>query len=1057
MQPEFVSAVTCSRFVGRYEYRYPVNQKRALPRSRCSFLRKSSLVNHEQLKPRCVELSQLALRDDGSNSSNEALINSASQLLALLEQKCQRTDGVFDGKLADYVFFPISQILKKKQTYTDRLSELMIKSLRVLLEYGWKSGIALDLAKQLLMLLTFVAGGVPGKESTPAPEELLVEAFGALAALFRDLATSSGGPASLVDAGTIPALGHCVTVVLDGATDGPSADAQLEALRTLEAIWSCIKDAEALSTFLPGTVSALTKCLMPSTGARRSRKVIVKSLELFQFILASLLSDIRTRNIRNQNEFANSISTTESQVLTNSWLKATSSQIKLALSNVIRLRSHESMEVRKALNRLCITILDECHDTLAESASMLVETCMILAGVDDDEELVDRATSLVDLASIHLDLGDLIKNTLYNWVTSLPRVMQSNDETGKLAALGNLSKGRLLLEGLNLESPLLHDALRDSLRDSVSVTLDTLPTRKALQDSELDLNSQAALTLAAENALTTRFSPVLMAKESQKETRKRFASLLDSLGSRESQITMASELLEYARSASGPSLLSSFWLASQILRSASSRNKDFDEFFESSLTLSDEQDVVSQELLSYSLSLLRNEHEVTFDWRMQAIALEVIADSAQHLKQDFRIELVDTLYPAAQLLGSPNPSLREHAITCLNVVSKACGYANASELIVENADYMVNAIALRLDTFDISPQAPQVLVMMIRLVGPPLLLYLDDVVASIFAALDNFHGYHRLVEALFNVLGEIVSVGSESNQLRITDGPTIIHHKSKPQYPSLEEIANIISRKPTKEPEPLLQEKTPHMPWKSAKQLLDEVEAPPPDDEDEEPVSAEAAKVLPTKIYTMLQSIARLSQHYLTNASPVLRAKLLGLIGTSSTALYKDEDNFLPLVNDIWPVVIKRLYDDESFVVIAAANAIAELCRSAGDFLSTRISLEWSELMKLAVQSKARFTAEKRSEGGRGIYSQASQVWEAVIGLLTTIVGYVRIDDGMFDEVLELLGDLIWQREELRVIFEVVNSDAVWLALQGLGNNKRLDQPVMEGFTFAKVDTLVLV
>jgi TELO2-interacting protein 1 len=1013
-------------------------------------LARETSLNNQQLKPRCVELSQLALRDDGSNSSNKALVHSTGQLFSLLHQKCRRVDGVFDEKLADYVFFPLSQILKRKQTYTDQLSEWTIKSLRILLEYGWKSSLALDLAKQLLMLLTFVAGGVPGKESKPAPEELLIEAYAALAALFRDLANTSGGTASLLDASTIPALGHCVTVVLDGATSGPSADAQLEALRTLEAIWSCLKDPETLSTFLPGTISALTKCLVPSTSARRSRKVLVKSLNIFQYVLVSLLGDIRTRSIRNKSTGNTDVN--KQQILTNSWLKATSGQIKLALSNVIRLRGHESVEVRRALNRLCITVLDECHDTLDEAAYMLVETCMILAGVDEDEELVDKTTSLIDLSSIHLDLGELIKNTIYNWVTSLPRVMQSNDEAGKLAALGQLSRGLLLIHSLNLESSLLEDALGDSLRDSVSATIDTQPGKKPLQDTEFDLNSQAALILASDYTLATRFSPVLLAKESQKLTRKHFASLLDSLGSRESQIKLAWEMLEYTRSASGPSVLSSFWLSSQILRSASVKNKELDEFFESSLTLSDEQAVAGQELFSYSLALLLNEEAGNADWRMQAIALEVIADTAQRLKGDFRTDLLDTLYPVAQLLGSPNPSLREHAIICLNIISRACGYANASELIVENADYMVNAISLRLDTFDVSPQAPQVLVMMIRLVGPSLLLYLDDVVGSIFAALENFHGYHGLVESLFTALGEIVSVGSKTSPLRIDNSLLTPHRKSRQDYCSVTEIAQTITKKPSRKVEPPSLDKTQHRPWKSAKELLDEAEELPPDEEDDEVATTEIAKVPPTKTYTMLQSIARLSQHYLTNASPVLRAKLLGLISTSSTALYKDEDRFLPLVNDIWPVVIKRLYDDESFVTIAAANATAEICRTAGDFLSTRISVEWVELTRLATQSKAKFALEKRGNGGRGIYSQASQVWEAIISLLAAIVGYVRIDDAMLDEVLELLGDLVCEREELRATLEAVNSDAVWLVLQDLGKNEGLHLPVLEGFMYAKVD-----
>jgi TELO2-interacting protein 1 len=300
-------------------------------------------------------------------------------------------------------------------------------------------------------------------------------------------------------------------------------------------------------------------------------------------------------------------------------------------------------------------------------------------------------------------------------------------------------------------------------------------------------------------------------------------------------------------------------------------------------------------------------------------------------------------------------------------------------------------------------------------------------------------------------------VGSKSNQLGINNRRLISHRKAKPQYSSIEDIANSISVKAFREEgESISEARTPNTPWKSAKELLDEADAPSPDDEDPEIATTEIVKVAPSKIYIMLQSIVRLSQHYLTNASPVLRAKLLGLISTSSTALYKDEDNFLPLVNDIWPVVIRRLYDDESFVAIAAANAVAEMCRSSGDFLGTRISVEWPELMKFATLSKARFAAQKRGIGGRGIYSQASQVWEAVIGLLTAIVGNVRIDDGMFDEVLELLGDLVW-KEELRDALEAVNSDAVWLVLRDGQQNGRLDRPVMDGFKFADVNTAVLV
>jgi hypothetical protein len=59
----------------------------------------------------------------------------------------------------------------------------------------------------------------------------------------------------------------------------------------------------------------------------------------------------------------------------------------------------------------------------------------------------------------------------------------------------------------------------------------------------------------------------------------------------------------------------------------------------------------------------------------------------------------------------------------------------------------------------------------------------------------------------------------------------------------------------------------------------------------------------------------------------------------------------------------------------------------------------------------------------------------------------------MFDDVLEVFGDLVWQRENVKAALNIVNSDAVWLSLQDLGKNKRLDIPTMEGFTFTKIDT----
>ncbi|KAH6668791.1 putative TEL2-interacting protein 1 [Halenospora varia] len=888
----------------------------------------------QALKPRCVELSQLALRDDGSANSAKALVQSINQLLTVLKDKCQQGDGTFDEKLADYVFFPLSQILKKRQKYTDRLAELTLSCLRILLEHGWSRAIALDLAKQLLILLSFAAGGLPDQKGNAIPEEISCEAYGSLAALFRDIGVTPGGPAALIDTGTIPALGHCVTVILDGIKDGAAIQVQVEALKALDAVWHCVKDAEALASFLPGTISALTKYLMPGTADRRSRKSLISALVVLEHVLRSLLSDVRTRNIRKEDQKPKSLfdNSAEQKVLSKSWLKATTAQIKLALSNIVRLRKHSALDVRQALNKLCLVILDECHETMSESASLLVETCMILDGVDDEQDLSKRGTSITDLATIHTDIGELVKSTAYNWVTSLPRVMQANDESAKQSALDQLRKANHLLKSLNSDSSILEEALGNALRDSITVTVESVMP-KPLQEAEFDMNSQAAMTLSVDNAVTNQFRPVILAEGSQKQTREKLTELLTSLGTRESQINMAGGMLEYIRGASGPSLLAAYWLSFQILKSSAANNEDIDEFFDSSLTLSDEQENMGQELISFSQSVLSNDDDddiSTSDWRMQAIALEVVAHRAQSLREGFRPELIDTLYPIAQLLGSPNSDLREHAITCLNVVSKACGYANASSMIIDNVDYMVNSISLRLNTFDISPQAPQVLVMMIRLAGPSLLLYLDDVVASIFAALDNFHGYQKLVEVLFSVLDEIVKVGSISPQMQIEAKSDITLEKHKIPPPTIDEVLRLIS-KSSKSSSALLHEDFPRAPWKSARTLLDEADAARQvtDSEEQEeqpsPPQTELTAAPPNKTYTLLQSITRLSQHYLTSPSPLLRTKLLTLITTASSSLSNNTDNYLPLINDIWPVILPLIHDPSPYHWSTLRNLLGDI------------------------------------------------------------------------------------------------------------------------------------
>lgn len=1011
----------------------------------------------------------------------------------LLDRQVAADVSVLDEKLAEYIFFPLSNILRNQQQYPIRLTELTIKCLRILIQHGWKSKIQNDLSQQLLLFLTFVIGGVPGQgRKDRIPEETELEAIRALTSLIEAVGSSPAGAASLVGTNAIPALGHAISIILDSITDGKTFDIQFEALRTLDALRVAIRDQAAFATFLPGIVSSLSKLLTPPAALKTQRRVLVSGIDALKDVLTKVLGDIKVMGILNKGTAEVDKKAAEGKVLTPSWLKATTAKIKLALASVLKLRNTDSDDVRFAVERLCIALLDECHESLAECAPILVESAMILTSAENEKSVLE--TSLTDLARIYPELGDTIKTIVYNWVTSLPRLVQSSDDKIKQRAIRNLMKGQYFIATLQIDSSILDDSLAASLRDSATALV--LSSKSSVM-SELPSNAIGLDMEVVKQDGPSNFPPILVAQETERSTRTALLELLSNVGSITRQSKLADDLLNYVRESTGPSQIASYWIAFELVKSSLSQPSDLDDFLDLSLAtgVSDEDETTFQELYAFSVDVLDSQAEAEeVDWRLQALALEVTTFAASRMQSGFRPELIDVLYPITTFLGSETPKLRDHAIISLNSIAASCGYPNVTGLIIDNVDYMVNSVSLRLNTFDISPASTQVLRMMLKLTGPKLIPYLDDVIASIFAALDNYHGYPLFVESLFGVLTEVVHQGSQSDYLLLEAAKSSAkdHKKSLQPVVTPEDIYSVLSsrierreKRRLEEDEFDIIEQHPEHPWKTTKPG----EAQDDTNEEEEEPSTAVEKPAPPKTPTfkILARITDLTQHYLTSPAPTLRKSLLDLLATVCPALSPDEDAFLPLVNSVWPVLVERLYDSEPFVAISACKALIALCQSAGDFLNTRIKTEWwDNLGKWCRKVKANTTQprgkakvencgtkedrsllipirsrngiegvessskaiETVSSTGLGRFAQAAQVWEAAQELLIAIVSYVQVDNDIFDQILPLLAETLATNTEVRVALEAVDPDAVWLLMYERGAVEPMEKPVLDGVTF---------
>ncbi|RPB04205.1 ARM repeat-containing protein [Choiromyces venosus 120613-1] len=1053
----------------------------------------------KELKPHCIKVSETILKP---TQDPRALTTSLTQLLQTLTSTSARHVQVFNRALGDYVFYPLSHIFRQHQTVNDSALEKALACVRILLNTCWRLNMPAEQAKQMLIMITFVIAGVPGAPvNANRSEETKVEGMKCLLALFECVRRTEKGV--LGDVESLPALGHSVTAILEVAISTGSVQLQIVSLEVLEALlFSCVTDLDIFASFYPGVVSGLAKVIGLGPTTKRPYEVLVRCVKVLDRVICKVLGDRDTAFLPTEEENKGKGKEGKNEDLkvhrTTSWLTATATQTKSALDNILRLRGHPHSHVRRAVFELCRDLLETCGKSLAEARTAIIETLIVLSG-DEDDSLKSISENTLRVAAMSQNIKEVIQSCVHGWALSLPRVMAGNEEIMKTRLISRISTGFRILTELGMDSEILQETLATNIRDSLfTAYTGAAGKQEGIQAVEEPLPFDALVsrnTSIGTLAGSAQYPDVVLGHRSQRDTVGSVKKLLGLLGcSSENALRLAQRHIRESSRMNAPAKdrSTSLWVAVQLLRGSLANSEEMDLFLDLDFSPSGPlQQHVTEELFAVSLSVLNDATELGADEEadpmaptLQCLALEAISLTAQAQKESFREDLVDALYPVVHLLGSPSRAVQSHAIVTLNNVSRSCGYPSAKELILENVDYMVNAVALKLNTFDLSPQAPVVLGMMLRLAGPSLIPYLDDTVVSIFAALDAFHGYEALCEALLGVLAQVVEESGKGGELlAITanpdDTPSSPAQGKRGKLLTSEDLIKDIKSNLLREQEKKKQAeadiaagKFPREPWGKGKkegkfrdknadptienENEDEEDPPPP------PTRPETQIVKPTKTYDLVQRITRLSQHYLTHPSYPLRLKLLRLISTASPLLSKSEDAFLPLVNDIWPALLNRLFEDEPYVTVAAAEAISTLARECGDFISSRIADAWPGIKRVFGNSLRRWEREGGGRsgggGGMGVYGPGYKVFDALCGMLATVVEFCRVGDEVVDDVCGIMGgERLALREDLKVALEGANPEAVWLEIEGWKArsggvvDEKWALPVLKGFKFYQV------
>lgn len=915
-------------------------------------------------------------------------------------------DDVLDEKLAEYAFFPLSHVFNESQRLSSRCLEVAVRCLQILVTGGWRVKLAPEMGKQLLILMTLIAGGGPAQGQAESPgDDLKIAVFDCMSALTEGIGKLQQSKHIFDEVGARTIVDQSTYVLLEAITDNPSDLVQLAAARALSSLLGQVSNRVVLASLMPRTVSSLTKALQLTTQARRTHKVLQVHLAILTKILYKVLNDevvVKEAGVlvgtKGSLEATLEHEADKLPILDKSWLQATSSQVKLGLTSVAKLRNHERAEVRLALVQLVTMVIEKCSKSLADSVSLMIETLVVLA---NDRESTTAFLVLKRLASTEPALGESLKLSLHKWTGSLPRVMQGNDDRPKERILQQISTTFEVLSEIDQSLDMLDASLARNLVESVATAIRSRNFRSTQAVIEPPKPSFDLIDIQEANSYAD-FEAVVLNHGSQKESKAQLQILITKLGRSQNVDPLIRSILDRVGSGAD-SKVAAIWLALNFLRQGGINQISMEQFLDFSgdaATVVDSRPHLVSDLYSLAVSELLDPTPDSdgnkSDWRLTALALESVILQADQLGPSYRLELAETLYPVLSLLGASQPDLRTHAMTALNLLAKACHYSSTSDMLIQNADYLVNSVALKLNTFDISPQAPQVLLMMVRLCGPKLIPYLDDLVGDIFAALDSFHGYPRLVEVLFEVFDAVVDEGARQPSMAITNGKDQPMHKK--QYYPVSTIDDIITdlvshnaRRNTTEADHLEPTKSaPHWPWRDSLDGpggVDPSSSNPVEEADDRGEEKGEENLAPpekeqplSKPHTLLLRIAESTPYHLSSPSSRVRLIILQLLARIATLLSVDENTFLPLINAVWPALAPRLFADlhtegdteedrgraePAYITAAAANTVSALCVGAGDFMASRIEEIFPSLEMTYRQVWDRVATRREREKGR--------------------------------------------------------------------------------------------
>ncbi|XP_073539950.1 TELO2-interacting protein 1 homolog [Phyllobates terribilis] len=902
----------------------------------------------ESLRPFCVKLT----------------VEQTVQNVKNLRTQISTTDVSTLQHLLDYVLFPLRFSLK---TATGPKNPGLVQAVLECIAYIL-SITHMKNAVSLKDMFSEVCSCLPPDPHQPVPEELKLAVVLAVQSLLRS--SRDEILCVLYKPSMLPEMGFTITLLLRFAELEKSREIRLEALNCLERLLvpqlkQKIHLGDLFASFLPGVCTVLTRiiCGDPKQGYR----ITTGSLRLWCGIVSTVMSDESLAQVAETKPVYPELSGRVAELMVHrdrTWVKHSASRLLIHLEKIIEhCTADPHWRVRLTLVDSAYNLHTRCWNSLEEAAGNFLR--ILVGHMSDDRPEVKARTRAVLLevskeGPASRTLGEVLSESLHSLAVTLPRLLSSQDDQGKLHTL-TLLQGYLQLLGprlnITLHSPAHLQRLSFALLQTLELDLCSIKVVEERLPSSVGSLQEQDVAHAGMQQKSFRFfrdSRILSSIQ----------SVCRLLGYYGDFYLLTDHFLGLYRAQRLPAVI----VLNQLVVGAAGINIEalyggcqaleanelldairplLEEYTDPAnwqlLTCQDRDDLVDRlEVLRVGGPTKPAIGDMTANaWKL-CLQLEGISCFAQSLGYNFRLLLISTLYPLLEKAGDPSLMVSGAAVVALGNVSQACGYKNINQLIELNVDYLASEVSVGLRRLRRRHGgAARVLHAMLENCGPSLLPVLYELVQDLLPALDKSQNEGAII--LFPVLNSLVTrIGKWFPLPEVTTQP-VTNTSVQPQ---------LTGKSMAQEMAQFLQD---HMEQLRVARgdVGEEEEAAgldvlPPSEEEKD----DQKPSLPIHVQ-ITKEVAEKCTHFLSHSDTQLRIQALDTLRLALIPLHSQENVLLPLAHKIWPCLVKRLLQDEPLVLLRAFQMLVSLAASCKDFIRQRVCKDALPAFLTSLRSQA--------------------------------------------------------------------------------------------------------